>query len=243
MSRKIILVGLLLTIIFAVHAHADYAADTATYITTSNLNLRTGPGTGYTRLTTVQAGTQVTVTDRRDGTWFAVIVGERTGYMYAQWLAELAATAHTSGTLELVQWSEARDIVTRGYIFTVIDVRTGLSWEMASFSIGSHADVETITAADTATMRQAFGGSWTWTPRPVVVVARGRALAASINGMPHAGWTRSGNNMNGHVCLHFQGSLTHNRTISHERDHQAAVLEAFRYGARWLGTPTDYATE
>jgi len=58
------------------------------------------------------------------------------------------------------------------------------------------------------------------------VVINGRTIAASLNGMPHAGSTRH-NNMNGHVCLHFLGSSTHTSAPSHVRDHQNAVMEAF----------------
>ena len=137
------------------------------------------------------------------------------------------AVAAASVIVERLHWSEARQLTTIGTIFTVIDVRTGITWQMASFSNGNHADVETITAADTAAMLRAWGGRWCWQPRPVHVIIGDRVLAASLNGMPHAGWTRRYNNMNGHVCLHFYGSRTHNGNRSHERDHQNAVNEAF----------------
>ncbi|MCL2388514.1 MAG: hypothetical protein FWC89_13345, partial [Defluviitaleaceae bacterium] len=137
-----------------------------------------------------------------------------------------------AGTVELLEWRYARSVMTRGTPATVIDVRTGLTWQIASFSNGNHSDVEPLTPEDTATMLQAFGGTWTWTPRPVVVIINGRTLAASINGMPHAGSTRD-NNMNGHICLHFLGSTTHTSAPQHVRDHQAAVMEAYRTASNW----------
>ena len=207
-----------------------------TFRTTANLNLRTGPSTSTYRIKTVNRGSLVSVTDLRDGEWVAVEVNGRTGYMYKYFLTKVAdAEALTiyevNGNVERLHWSVARDVLVRGEAFTVVDVRTGISWRMATFSHGNHADSEPVTADDTAAMRQAFGGRWCWTPRPIHIHVNGRVLAASINGMPHAGSTNHNNNMNGHVCIHFYGSRTHNGNRSHERDHQNAVNEAFRAGS------------
>jgi hypothetical protein len=46
--------------------------------------------------------------------------------------------------------------------------------------------------------------------------------------MPHAGSTISGNGMNGHLCLHFYGSRTHNGNANYTRAMQEAVMEAFQ---------------
>ncbi|MCL2404629.1 MAG: SH3 domain-containing protein [Defluviitaleaceae bacterium] len=207
--------------------------------TTANLNLRQAPSTDAALIVTVNRGRLVYVTDLRDGEWFSVTVSGQTGYMYAAFLEEvpMSATAEgeiviseINGTVERLHWSDARQLTTIGTTLTIVDVRTGITWQMASFSNGNHADVEPLTAADTTAMLQAWGGRWCWTPRPVHVIIGDRVLAASLNGMPHAGWTRQGNNMNGHVCLHFYGSRTHNGNRRHERDHQNAVTEAFNAG-------------
>ena len=202
--------------------------------TTANLNLRQAPSTDAARITTVNRGQRVYVTDFRDGEWFAVTVNGQAGYMYAAFLSEATEDdivfSSINGTVERLHWNDARQLTTAGTTLTIIDVRTGITWQMASFSNGNHSDVETLTAADTAAMLQAWGGRWCWTPRPVHVIIGDRVLAASLNGMPHAGSTRRYNNMNGHVCLHFYGSRTHNGNRRHERDHQNAVNEAFNAG-------------
>jgi len=208
------------------------------FITTANLNLRTQPSTSSTRIMTVPRGTVIWVKDFLDYEWFSVTHSGMTGYMYATYLVEHNASAtftETSsvGTVELLYWSEAREILTVGTPATIIDVRTGITYRVASFSNGRHADVETLTAEDTAAMLRAFGGRWNWEPRPILVVVNGRTLAASINGMPHAGSTNHNNNMNGHVCIHFRGSRTHNGNSRHERDHQNAITEAFNTASRW----------
>ena len=246
MKIKLFLAGLLMMLFFTpLTAHAMqnyitiyYSGYTITngdfdepilYMTTTTLNLRAETNTSSTRLALVQPGSRVQVVNYGNGDWFAVIYDGIYGYMYSQFLTRVPApgTPVTAGTVELVEWSEARNILTVGTIATIIDVRTGLSYQIASFSNGNHADVETITAEDTAIMLETFGGTWSWATRPILVIVNGRTLAASINGMPHAGSTRSGNNMNGHVCIHFLGSRTHNGSIGHENDHQASVREAF----------------
>ncbi|MCL2356822.1 MAG: SH3 domain-containing protein [Defluviitaleaceae bacterium] len=203
------------------------------FITTGRVNLRPSPGTNGTRVALVPPGSRVEVLDLGCGEWFNVSYNGQAGFMYAAHLRELGESGPVEvGTVEKLHWSEARNIVTSGKIFTVVDVRTGISWEMASFSQGNHADSETITAADTALMLSAFG-QWQWAPRPILILVDGRTLAASVNGMPHAGSTRSGNNMNGHVCIHFLGSSTHRYAPTHVRQHQAAVAEAYNTARTW----------
>jgi len=51
--------------------------------------------------------------------------------------------------------------------------------------------------------------------------------------MPHGGTPSSSNNMSGHLCIHFQGSRTHNGSVGHERDHQRSVTEAYNTASGW----------
>jgi len=201
------------------------------FLTTSNVRFRTEPSTLADIIKTVPSGSTVLVTGYTNDGWKRVSFDGSFGYMYADFLfdrSSISTPAVSPDGVERIHWSEARNnVIQTGVPLQITDVRTGITYWVRSFSNGNHADVETITAEDTALMLQAFGGQWTWTPRPVWVHVDGRTIAASINGMPHAGSTISGNNMNGHVCLHFYGSRTHNGSTGHERDHQAAVQEAF----------------
>ncbi len=87
---------------------------------------------------------------------------------------------------------------------TVYDYSTGLSWKVHMFSLGAHADCEPLTAADTAIMVQAFGGKYTWTPKPVwVVMSDGRVYMASTHDTPHSVQHNTTNNFPGHFCIHF----------------------------------------
>jgi len=220
---------------------AEVVAESAfprTYITNGNgVRLRTVPSTEGNIIRNVPINNRVYVTAVVNAEWLAVTHNGTPGYMASQWLRPCDGNVvHTNvGAIELLDWwTEARPLMRTGMAVTIIDVRTGIRYQVASFSNGNHADVEPITAHDTAEMLRAFGGRWCWQPRPVLVVLPcGRTLAASINGMPHAGWTNNNNNMNGHVCLHFLNSRTHNGNRSHERDHQNAVQEAFNTASRW----------
>jgi len=197
---------------------------------TANLRLRAEPSTSGEILKTVRQGSTVYVIGSANDDWKRVTHNGVSGYMFASYLFdrnELSAPVVGENGVELLHWSYARNNVIRtGVPMQVTDVRTGITYWVSSFSNGNHADVEPITAHDTAEMLRAFGGQWTWTPRPILVHVDGRTIAASINGMPHAGSTNANNNMNGHVCMHFYGSRTHNGSVGHERDHQAAVQEA-----------------
>ncbi len=74
-----------------------------TYYTTAGVNLRGGPATSYTKITTVDRGEKVQVA-ARDGNWSFVKVGSRFGWINSDYLSttqpavEASAPATTSGT-------------------------------------------------------------------------------------------------------------------------------------------------
>lgn len=108
---------------------------------------------------------------------------------------------------------------------TVTDIATGLSYQVVRMSGFLHADVEPVTAADTATMHRIYNNRWSWASRPVVVEVNGHRFAAAINGMPHDIQTIGGNNFPGHSCIHFLGSKNHFNQ-QEDANHQANVRRA-----------------
>src|SRR5690606_5743129 len=61
------------------------AVDAATAMATSNVNMRAGPGTQYSRITLIPAGAAVEV-NGCDGTWCRVVYGGVSGHASARYL-------------------------------------------------------------------------------------------------------------------------------------------------------------
>ena len=65
--------------------------------TTEYVNLRSGPGTSYSSKGVIASGTQVTVTDRSNSTWYAVKTASgTTGYIYSIYLKILSDNTATT---------------------------------------------------------------------------------------------------------------------------------------------------
>ncbi len=125
---------------------------------------------------------------------------------------------------ELLEWQWARWYYPPGTEATIMDLWTGLRFNVRRLGGSNHADSEPLTVHDTEVMRQIFGG-WTWTPRPILIEVRGKTLAAAAASMPHDVQTIYDNNFPGHFCLYFYGSRTH-RTNSINPEFQRNVLIA-----------------
>ncbi len=145
-------------------------------------------------------------------------------------------------------------IFKRGADATVYDIKSGLSFRVKRTFGTNHADVEPVSKEDTAVMKRIYGGSWSWSRRAIIVTVNGRRIAASMNGMPHAGLdkyasgkyisnrsagygygynydTVKNNGMNGHFCIHFYKSRLH---VNNKVDplHQEKVEEANQWAQR-----------
>ncbi len=132
---------------------------------------------------------------------------------------------------EKLNWFEGGSTaIPKGAVFTVKDVRTGKTFECKRWSGYNHLDAEPLTAENTATMKSIFGGSWSWSRRPILVKYNGHVYATSMNGMPHEDDTIANNDFAGHFCIHFYKSKTHG-TDRVDEEHQACVEIAAR--AKW----------
>ncbi len=140
-----------------------------------------------------------------------------------------ALATQVRGSVELLSWFEGGEEWFDKYAtMTVIDVRTGKSFNIRRFGGWYHADVEPITAADTAIFKSIVG-EWTWDRRPIWVSYKGRVVAASMNAMPHLSGPIQSNNFPGHFCIHLYESKVHETSAECPR-HQSAVQSAYREG-------------
>jgi len=157
-------------------------------------------------------------------------------------------TDRPNGSVELIHWNDVDSVWPRNTSAVIVDVDTGKRINVYRSGGTNHADVETASAADTATLKSLYGGSFSWDRRAVVVEVGGRRLAASMAGMPHAGRddqpnramvsNRSGgygygsnldaikgNNMDGVFDVHFYQSRTHGSNKV-DSAHQSMVKKA-----------------
>lgn len=150
--------------------------------------------------------------------------------------------------VEKIDWYTGgiQQLWAKGANYKVYDVKTGIVWWAHRWSGAAHADIETLTAADTARLCQIYGVDdaqeiWDknlWHSRPCLVTIGTRTFACSLFGMPHNedGDTIPNNNMTGQICMHFTNSKGHD-SGKVSTYHTKAIQEAYdwakaRYGAR-----------
>ncbi len=128
---------------------------------------------------------------------------------------------------EKLDWykDNVSSVIPKGTYVTVKDVRTGTTFRAKHLYGSNHMDAEPLTAADTATMKAIYGGSWSWDTRAILILCSGRVFAASMNGMPHGEQSIYDNNFDGQFCIHFLNSKTHG-SDSINPEHQYCVKVA-----------------
>lgn len=77
-------------------ARADYVPDNTYAYATANLNLRTGPGTGYSRILTIPRGSRVYVDREYDSSWYNVVFSGRRGYVNSAYLSRAGTSSGES---------------------------------------------------------------------------------------------------------------------------------------------------
>ncbi len=120
----------------------------------------------------------------------------------------VGTSARTQTGAQAIPWAQVDRIFPRHSTARIIDVWTGLSFMTYRRGGWAHADVEPLTRQDTDILRRIYGGSWSWSRRPIIVEVEGYRIAASMNGMPHGGGSLN-NSFPGHHCIHFLNSTTH----------------------------------
>lgn len=109
---------------------------------------------------------------------------------------------------EQVQWEEVQSLFPVGSEAKVTDLDSGRVFSVRRTGGYSHADVEPLAARDTVTVKNLYGGVWSWKRRAVVVEMTGnRKLAASLTGMPHGKGELKDNDCYGSIGLYFCGKL------------------------------------
>ncbi|GED51102.1 LysM peptidoglycan-binding domain-containing protein [Brevibacillus borstelensis] len=127
---------------------------------------------------------------------------------------------------EYLDWFEAAQyLFPINAVATVTDFYTGKSFQVKRTIGAFHSDTEPLTAKDAAIIKEVWGGTYSWSVRPVLVEVKGRKLAASMTSMPHSIEYIADNDFDGHFDIHFPNSLRH-KDNQVDPDHQAAVKVA-----------------
>ena len=134
------------------------------------------------------------------------------------------ADAMPSFNVEILPWEQVKEIIPNQSYFKIIDVDTGLSFNVQRRAGSKHADVQPVTEKDTEIMKAIYGGEWSWDRRAILVLINDQLISASMNGMPHGAGALQ-NNFPGHFCVHFYGSTTH-KTPTPDFAHKLMILKA-----------------
>lgn len=127
-------------------------------------------------------------------------------------------------------FKDGGNVIPRGAIFTVKDVGTGKTFTCKHWSGYNHMDSEPLNKKSTETIKEIYGGSFSWDRRAILIKYNGHVYAASMNGMPHGERTIFDNGFAGHFCIHLKSSKTH-ETNHVDAQHQACVNQALN--ASW----------
>ena len=131
--------------------------------------------------------------------------------------------------VERVEWfSGGNKLVKRGGYASLYDIDIGLTLRIKRKGGTNHMDVEPATAADTAILKKIAGGTFSWKSHAVVLIAKGRYVAAAINTMPHGEYTIKDNNFPGQFCLHMVGRRSH-ETNHINPEHQKSIERVLKW--------------
>ena len=208
---------------------------TTVYTQSANVKVYKHPSTSADLKGTLKKmNTKLTVVAMFDGqTWCRVKNGSQYGFIKKSDLDTRKydgySTARGAGgkAIAMDWWkSSIQSIVPRGGTAIVTDVKTGITWKVYRGGGTNHADVQPKTDEDTRAMKKACGSDYaTWHRRAIWVSIGGKRYAASMNCMAHGDGSISGNNYNGHFCIHFVNSRTHGGNAVCPL-HQAAIKTA-----------------
>ena len=126
---------------------------------------------------------------------------------------------------EAMAWDEVRSVLAIGSSYLVTDYNTGTTFYMVFTGGENHAEMECKDAFNAGVLRGIFGGEFNFSKRAVTVSVNGKQIAASLQGYPHGEDAYAANDMDGHVCLFFNESLSHVGSLP-DAEHQELIYKA-----------------
>lgn len=134
--------------------------------------------------------------------------------------------------VKLLMWyTEIKPTIKSGQTVLVYEPKSGSSFKLRFYSLGRHADSEPLTAQDTAIMKAAWGGKFSWDEKPVyVLLPSGTWALASMHCMPHLSGSIKDNDFDGHLCVHFPRTLEETSKLDPKNGvrHQMDIRKAWK---------------
>ena len=134
--------------------------------------------------------------------------------------------------IKLQMWyTEIKPTIKSGQKVLVYEPRSGSSFRLRFYSLGRHADSEPLTAQDTAIMKAAWGGKFSWDEKPVyVLLPSGTWVLASMHCMPHLSGSIKDNDFDGHLCVHFPRTMEETAKLDPKNGvrHQKDIRKAWK---------------
>lgn len=126
---------------------------------------------------------------------------------------------------EVQSWNAVKQKLNVNKEYTVIDCNTGKEFKLVFTGGENHAEAELASESELEAFNYICGSEYNFLKRPVVVMFGETAVAASIQCYPHGSDSVADNGMEGHVCLFFEGSLSHVGSLP-DVEHNANVFAA-----------------
>lgn len=134
--------------------------------------------------------------------------------------------------IKLQMWyTEIKPTIKSGQTVLVYEPRSGSSFRLRFYYLGRHADSEPLTAQDTAIMKAAWGGKFSWDEKPVyVLLPSGTWVLASMHCMPHLSGSIKDNDFDGHLCVHFPRTMEETAKLDPKNGvrHQKDIRKAWK---------------
>jgi peptidoglycan hydrolase-like protein with peptidoglycan-binding domain len=124
----------------------------------------------------------------------------------------------------LIDWESASSLIQLDKKYAIIDFNTSIEFEVYRTGGGSFAYIEPCTSEDTAALKGLFAKN-SWEKRAVLVNIGGVLYAASMSGSPYGSDVVKNNNMDGHVELFLDGSVSELNGLP-DMDHQRMIQRA-----------------
>lgn len=119
----------------------------------------------------------------------------------------------------LMWYDEIKPQLGSADILLVYEPSTNTSYRIRVYARGRHLDAEPYTIEDTALMKAAWGGEFSWDEKPVYVrLPSGVWCIASTHSMPHEENGLVDNGFVGHLCVHFPRTLEETITSGDDKN-------------------------